>query len=459
MTGTELAGIFIGITLLTLGFVSTVVGTLRFRRHSATLLTFGLWSALYGARLLASQAPVRGTIGGAPGLWEHFAAIVTYTINVPIALFVGSLIGPGWRLSARWVTGVMASYAVVATTMGLASGNPKAAMTPNSWLVLAAIVVLVGNILHSVARGRRTPLTDPIVMFGGTVAVLFVVNENLGGIVAPGVNIESIGVLVFVICLGYALARSMFRAEAEFLGVQRELERAREIQFSLLPPQIPKSSGLDVAVRFVPMNAVAGDIYDVIEIGPSSIGILVADVMGHGIPAALVASMVKLAFSVQAEHARDPAKVLTSMNQILCRQLHHSYVSAVYAVVDTDQHTVTLANAGHPSPLFRRRGDAVTHVEREHGLLLGFLPDAQYTNARLESIAAGDRLLLYSDGVLEARDRAGEFFDAERVARWLVHIQPGTAERFADTALDELTRWSDRRRFDDDVTFVVAQVR
>jgi phosphoserine phosphatase RsbU/P len=459
MTCAELAGIFVGVTLLTLGFVSTVVGTVRFRRHSTMLLTFGLWSALYGARLLASQAPVRATVGGAPDLWEHFVAIVTYTINVPIALFVGSLIGPGWRHSARWVTGVMAAFAVVATTIGLTSGNPEAAMTANSWLVLAAILVLLGNILHSaIARGRRTPLTGPIVMFGGTVVVLFVVNENLGGIVAPGVNIESIGVLVFVLCLGYAVARSVFRAEAELVGVQRELERAREIQSSLLPRQVPSVSGLDVAARFVPMNTVAGDLYDVIETGPSSLGILVADVMGHGIPAALVASMVKLAFSVQAEHARDPARVLTSMNQILCRQLHHSYVSAVYAVVDTDQHTVTLANAGHPPPLFRRRGEAVTHVEREHGLLLGFLPDAQYANARLESIAAGDRLLLYSDGVLEARDRASEFFDAERVARWLADIETDTAEIFADSALNELTRWSDRRRFDDDVTFVVAQV-
>ena len=378
MTGTELAGIFIGVTLLTLGCVSTVVGTLRFQRRETTLLTFGLWSGLYGARLLALQAPVRATIGGAPYLWEQFIAIVTYTINVPIALFVGSLIGAGWHHSARWVTGAMATFAVVATTIGLIYGNPEAAMTANSWLVLAAILVLLGNVLHSaLARGVRTPLTDPIVMFGGTVLVLFVVNENLGGIVAPGVNIEPIGVLVFVLCLGYALGRTVFRAEAEFLGVQRELERARQIQSSLLPRQVPKSSGLDVAVRFVPMNSVAGDIYDVIEIGPSSLGILVADVTGHGIPAALVASMVKLAFSSQDEHARDPARVLTSMNQILCRHLHHSYVTAVYAVVDTDQHTVTLANAGHPPPLFRRRGEAVTALEREHGLLLGFLPDAQ----------------------------------------------------------------------------------
>jgi phosphoserine phosphatase RsbU/P len=146
------------------------------------------------------------------------------------------------------------------------------------------------------------------------------------------------------------------------------------------------------------------------------------------------------------------------MNQILCRNLDHSYVSAVYAVVDSEQRTVTLANAGHPPLLFHRRGETVTHAAREHGLLLGFLPDAQDTNVRVEAIATGDRFLLYSDGVLEARDHVGDFFDADRIARWLTHIEPGTAERFADTALDELTRWADRRRFDDDVTFAVAQV-
>jgi sigma-B regulation protein RsbU (phosphoserine phosphatase) len=168
--------------------------------------------------------------------------------------------------------------------------------------------------------------------------------------------------------------------------------------------------------------------------------------------------MVKLAFSMQADHAHDPARVLTSMNQVLCRNLDHSYVSAVYAVVDSEQRTVTLANAGHPPVLFHRRGDSVTHAAREHGLLLGFLPDAQYTNARVEAIGAGDRFLLYSDGVLEARDHMGDFFDADRVAGWLAHIESSSAEHFANVALDELTRWSGRRRFEDDVTFVVAQI-
>ena len=96
--------------------------------------------------------------------------------------------------------------------------------------------------------------------------------------------------------------------------------------------------------------------------------------------------------------------------------------------------------------------------EPEHGLILGFVPDAQYANRRVEPFAAGDRILLYSDGVLEARNHAGEFFDGERVARWLSTFEPTTAERFADLAISELTRWSDRGQFDDDVTFVVAEV-
>jgi sigma-B regulation protein RsbU (phosphoserine phosphatase) len=89
---------------------------------------------------------------------------------------------------------------------------------------------------------------------------------------------------------------------------------------------------------------------------------------------------------------------------------------------------------------------------------MGFDPEAQYTSVRVELFKAGDRLLLYSDGVTEARNAAGEFFDGERVARWLSDIEPATADGFAEIALGQLTRWTDRGRFDDDVTFVVAQV-
>src|SRR5262249_33971576 len=216
-----------------------------------------------------------------------------------------------------------------------------------------------------------------------------------------------------------------------------------------LPKQIPKTKSLDVAVRYVPMSAVAGDIYDVIQIGPATVGVLVADVMGHGMPAALVASMVKLAFSVQASDARDPARVLESMNTILCGQVQSSYVTAVYAVVDAQTGQITMANAGHPPPLIQRRAGSAPEIAPEHGLILGFMPEASYTNVCIEGLARGARLLLYSDGVLEARDRAGQFFDGEGIAGWLTSIRGATAEEFADVALGELGRWSNRSQFDD----------
>ena len=89
--------------------------------------------------------------------------------------------------------------------------------------------------------------------------------------------------------------------------------------------------------------------------------------------------------------------------------------------------------------------------------MLGIMPVADYANAHVDRFAPGDRLLLYSDGVVEARNRAGEFFDGERVARWLSNFEVTTADRFADAALGELTRWRHGSQFEDDVTFVVAE--
>ena len=107
------------------------------------------------------------------------------------------------------------------------------------------------------------------VALGTIVVALSSVSENHGELVLPGTNVEPIGMLCFVVCLGYAVVRSVFRAETEFASVQRELETARRIQMSLLPHQVPQDADLDVAVRFVPMTAVAGDIYDFVRLGPS----------------------------------------------------------------------------------------------------------------------------------------------------------------------------------------------
>lgn len=456
MTGGELAGILVGAALVVVGVAAALASTMRPWRSTRILLAFGLSVGMYGARLLAAQQPVRMTLGGAEITWAYFVAFVTYLINIPLTVLVEDIIGPGWKNSTRWVTHAAMAFAIIAIAAELALGRPRAASPANSWFVLILIFLALANIFHtSRIRRARTIFTDRPVVIGALVFALFVINENVGQPVMRGTNIEPIGMLVFVLCLGYALVRSLVRAETEFAAVQRELDTARRIQSSLLPRRIPEQSGLDIAVRFVPMTAVAGDIYDFVRIGPSAIGILVADVSGHGVPAAMVASMVKVAFSAQADHADDPAEVLGAMNQVLCRHLEHAYVTAVYAVVNTDRQSVTIANAGHP-PALLHRGHATSTVQQNGGVMLGVFPEAKYTNTEVAPFGAGDRLLLYSDGILEARDRAGQFFDGDRVARWLSDIRHTSAEQFADAAFSELTQWTGGG-FDDDVTFVIAR--
>src|ERR1700689_3766689 len=128
--------------------------------------------------------------------------------------------------------------------------------------------------------------------------------------------------------------------ESQLLIIQREMDKARQIQLSILPFQIPPIQHVDIAARYLPMTAVAGDFYDFIVVDEKRIGILVADVSGHGMPAALIASMLKIALAAQEPHAADPAQVLLGLNQALCGKFQRHYVTAAYLFVDMQKRTL-----------------------------------------------------------------------------------------------------------------------
>src|SRR6201994_2411798 len=163
----------------------------------------------------------------------------------------------------------------------------------------------------------------------------------------------------------------------QLLTIQKELETARQIQLSILPSAVPKMEGLDIAARYIPMTSVAGDFYDFIVVDEKHIGILVADVSGHGMPAALIASMLKIALSSQVGHAADPAKVLLGLNETLCGKFQHHFVTAAYVFIDMEGGTLTYAGAGHPPLLLWGGPDGVRSVE-ENGLFLGKFSFATY---------------------------------------------------------------------------------
>jgi phosphoserine phosphatase RsbU/P len=246
----------------------------------------------------------------------------------------------------------------------------------------------------------------------------------------------------------------------QLLTIQKELETARQIQLSILPSEIPKVQGLDIAARYIPMTAVAGDFYDFIVVDEKHIGILVADVSGHGMPAALIASMLKIALSAQVVHAADPAQVLLGLNQALCGKFEHHYVTAAYLFVDMEKRTLTYAGAGHPPLLLWGRSAKGVRDVLENGLFLGKFPFATYSSVELP-FKAGDRVLLYTDGISETTNPAEVQFGANRFKQFLETEQSTSADQFSDRLLKELSRWSARgpaEDLDDDITMVAIHV-
>jgi sigma-B regulation protein RsbU (phosphoserine phosphatase) len=231
------------------------------------------------------------------------------------------------------------------------------------------------------------------------------------------------------------LARQLF-------SINNELEMAREIQLSILPHEIPQIRGLEIAARYLPMTSVAGDFYDFIVVDEKHVGILVADVSGHGLPAALIASMLKASLSAQIPHAFDPARVLAGLNQSLCGKFQRHFATAAYVFVDMDEESIRYAAAGHPPLLLWRTSTVNASEVTENGIPLGLLPTANYSVVEFP-VGPGDKAILYTDGIPETTSPSEQEFGADLLKGFLESNHDLRADMFADLLLDELAGWSE----------------
>jgi phosphoserine phosphatase RsbU/P len=226
----------------------------------------------------------------------------------------------------------------------------------------------------------------------------------------------------------------------QLVEINTELEMARQIQLSILPSSTPKISGLDIVARYIPMTSVAGDFYDFIVVDEKHVGILIADVSGHGLPAALIASMLQVALTAQVRHASEPGKVLAGLNQALCGKFQHNFVTAAYVYVDLEENIVNYGGAGHPPLLLWRKSTARSSQLLENGLVMGQFEEATYDSLQVP-IEPGDRFFLYTDGILESANPAQEEFGTERFMKFMESNNKLPAGPFADALLLELARW------------------
>jgi PAS domain S-box-containing protein len=227
----------------------------------------------------------------------------------------------------------------------------------------------------------------------------------------------------------------------QLLAINSELELAREVQLSILPREIPQLEGLEIAARYLPMSSVAGDFYDFIVVDEKHVGVLICDVSGHGLSAALIASMIQTALAAQSAHASDPAQVLSGLNRALYGKFQRHFVTAAYLFVDMEKSTVNYAGAAHPPLLLWHPRTSEANECLENGLMLGPFSDSTYSAISL-SLEKGDRIVLITDGVVETMNKSGGQFGMDRVKRLLESKYDLPANRFADALLYALSDWS-----------------
>jgi sigma-B regulation protein RsbU (phosphoserine phosphatase) len=248
----------------------------------------------------------------------------------------------------------------------------------------------------------------------------------------------SLAFAALLFSFGYIAVRILLANERRLTSIENELEIAREIQASILPSGNPDLKNLRISAAYCPMEAVAGDFYEFIAVDENRTGILVADVTGHGVPAALIAAMIKVAMQSVMHCAQAPGEVLRELNRILSPQLRAQLVSAAYLWLDTENRVGSYSAAGHP-PLLHWREGKLEHIE-SNGVLLGVLAEPFYPVCDVD-IKPGDRFLLYTDGVTEPQNARGDFFgdsQLEQVVR-VNHSRP--ASELLQQVLSEIRQW------------------
>ncbi len=249
------------------------------------------------------------------------------------------------------------------------------------------------------------------------------------------------------------LAKQVEKGNVQLQVQEQELERALEIQRALLPKTLPQLPGIQVAGAWQPARVVGGDYFDVVRLDSKRLGVCIGDVAGKGITAALLMANLQASFRALATADAPPSAVCSKLNAFLCSNLAPGkFITLFYGVLDAERRTLTYESAGHcPALLLRKPG----HVEalRGEGAVLGVLPDWTYRDS-VAPLAAGDRILLYTDGVTEAENLAGEEFGEARLVQ-AARLSDGSAENTQRRIMEEVSRFCGAN-FADDATLVVV---
>ncbi len=382
---------------------------------------------------------------------------------------------PDWYFLVRWTGAWLAVGAVVAVGVSFAAGVelapvlrltvlfaevvgfsayisarvvfPLLARLPGALrLVLEALIVVAGTLFGSIV----VILIDPLYVLAQPRAALL------------GVAFNAVLAAAVAIALGtYDRMRRQIEASYRVLrqrdALERELSVAREVQRELLPREAPPVAGLELAGVCRPAIAVGGDYYDYLQDGDGRLGVVIADVSGKGVSASLLMAHLQASMRSRFPTAGTPGLLVADLNEALCGSSSSSrYATLFLATFDRETRRLSYTNAGHlPAILVHEENTARCE---EGGFPIGMFEGAAYeTGAR--TLAPGDLLALFTDGVTEAPAPDGEEFGATRLAELLLAHRGRPLDKIIEIVLDALVQWSGPVDPHDDVTLVLARAR
>jgi phosphoserine phosphatase RsbU/P len=457
----QVVDIVFGTIFLSIGATACAIAAMRWRRGVRILVWWGIFSGLFGLQTLVQTPALLAVLPHAlKSAAPYVSTAVMYLLLVSALLAWRELSLGKLRLLIQLEIFAGLGVALIGIGTFVLGGPDDKWMFYNNLLAAVAMLVLLTVVLVPKFSKFLIIPNHRILTAATLIFALEVLYTNLSSVLHYRVLpiVASLGFAALLFSLGYVALEIMFTNERRLLSIETELEAARQIQSSILPARVPELENLRIAASYLPMTAVAGDFYQFVRSDNNHLGILVADVSGHGIPAALIASMIKVAMQSVAVHADDPAQVLGGLNRILSSEAHGQFASAAYVWIDTENRNALYSAAGHPPLLcWRNTKGEMEHIE-SNGMLFGVKPDSEYPVCSVP-VEPSDRILLYTDGVTETENAAGEAFGDRQLERVVQNNRLQPASELSRQVLFELQRWRPAAvNQQDDITLIVVDV-
>ncbi len=239
-----------------------------------------------------------------------------------------------------------------------------------------------------------------------------------------------------------------------------EMEMASQLQRSLLPQSFPSVPRVTFSVAYKPSSKASGDFYDVIEIPGEKIGFAQVDVSGHGVRSAMIGAMFKMPFASYAKTLTSPAELLCRINDEMCGVMPDSdFLTVFYGIIDLRELRLEYTNAAHPKPFLCRNNNGGIVELTEGGTIIGAFPGMEY-EAGSEILETGDKLLVYTDGVTESRNRNDqeELFGEARLKEAFTRHSNLEPPRIVENILTDLEDYQGTDTFEDDVSLLLISV-